>query len=106
MRAVLMANPKGGCGKTTLATNLAGCLANRGDSVLMWDLDRQKSSLEWLALRPPLLPPIQRLDDKDADAFFPIMFTNDRFEPGPATLTGGARLAATAPIHMTFTIGS
>jgi len=66
MRAVLIANPKGGCGKTTLATNLAGCLAARGDSVLMWDIDRQKSSLEWLALRSPHLPPIQRMDEKDA----------------------------------------
>ena len=46
MRAVLVANPKGGCGKTTLATYLAGCLASRGDSVVIWDIDRQKSLLE------------------------------------------------------------
>lgn len=65
MRAVLVANPKGGCGKTTLATNLAGGLAHRGDSVMMWDLDRQKSSLEWLALRSPQLPQINRLDGQD-----------------------------------------
>lgn len=65
MRTVLVANPKGGCGKTTLVTNLAGCLARRGDSVMMWDLDRQKSSLEWLALRSPELPEIRRLDDKE-----------------------------------------
>lgn len=65
MRAVLIANPKGGCGKTTLATNLAGCLAYRGDSVVLWDLDRQKSSLEWLALRPPELPAIRSLDSED-----------------------------------------
>lgn len=65
MRAVLVANPKGGCGKTTLATNLAGCLASRGDSVVLWDLDRQKSSLEWLALRPPELPAIRSLDRED-----------------------------------------
>ena len=65
MRSVLVVNPKGGCGKTTLATNLAGALANRGDSVLLWDLDRQKSALEWLALRSPELPPIHRLDSKD-----------------------------------------
>ncbi|MBI4191927.1 MAG: ParA family protein [Betaproteobacteria bacterium] len=65
MRAVLVVNPKGGCGKTTLATNLAGCLANRGDSVVLWDLDRQKSSLEWLALRSPELPVIHSLEGKD-----------------------------------------
>ena len=65
MQAILVANPKGGCGKTTLATNLAGCLASRGESVMMWDLDRQKSSLEWLALRSPELPAIHRLDGAD-----------------------------------------
>ncbi len=65
MRAALVVNPKGGCGKTTLATNLAGGLANRGDAVLLWDLDRQKSSLEWLALRSPELPSIRSLDRKD-----------------------------------------
>ncbi|MEZ0317913.1 MAG: ParA family protein, partial [Methylophilaceae bacterium] len=30
MRTVLIANPKGGSGKTTLATNLSGYFANRG----------------------------------------------------------------------------
>jgi hypothetical protein len=35
-----------------------------------------------------------RLDGKAADAFFPIMFTNDRFEPGPATLTVAGRTTA------------
>lgn len=64
MRAVLVANPKGGCGKTTLATNLAAGLAWRDNNVVMWDLDRQKSSLEWLALRPPSLPEIAALGRK------------------------------------------
>jgi chromosome partitioning protein len=62
MRAILVANPKGGCGKTTLAVNLAGMLARRGQKTLLWDLDRQRSSFEWLALRPESLPPIARLD--------------------------------------------
>jgi chromosome partitioning protein len=65
MRTVLVVNPKGGCGKTTLATNLAGALAHRGDAVVLWDLDRQKSALEWLALRSPELPVIHSLDHKD-----------------------------------------
>lgn len=62
MKTVLIANPKGGAGKTTLATNLAGALAAAGEQVFIWDLDRQKSALEWLALRPKDLPVIQRLD--------------------------------------------
>ena len=65
MRTVLVVNPKGGCGKTTLSTNLACALADRGDSVVLWDLDRQKSSLEWLALRSPELPVIHSIEPKD-----------------------------------------
>jgi chromosome partitioning protein len=70
MRAVLVANPKGGCGKTTLAVNLAGCLAARTHGVILWDLDRQKSALEWLALRSPELPAIHSLtrDDDEPSA--------------------------------------
>ncbi|HWA13708.1 MAG TPA: ParA family protein [Burkholderiales bacterium] len=67
MRAVLVANPKGGAGKTTLATNLAGALAARGEKVFLWDLDRQQSSMGWLAMRPADRPAIQRLDGKDGD---------------------------------------
>ena len=58
MRAILIANPKGGSGKTTLSTNLAGHLALRGDHVSILDLDRQKSASQWLANRPSGLPPI------------------------------------------------
>jgi chromosome partitioning protein len=65
MQAILIANPKGGSGKTTLATNLAGCLAHAGDAVCLWDLDRQHSSLEWLKLRPSYLPKIVRLDERE-----------------------------------------
>lgn len=71
MRALLVANPKGGCGKTTLAVNLAGMLARRGRKTLLWDLDRQRSSFEWLALRPPELPLIERLGADDAESRLP-----------------------------------
>ena len=62
MKTILIANPKGGAGKTTLSTNLAGYLARRGKNVLLWDLDRQKSALHWLSTRPASLPHIHRLD--------------------------------------------
>lgn len=58
MRAVLVANPKGGAGKTTLATNLTGHFANRGAKVTLCDLDRQQSALRWMAFRDPALPPV------------------------------------------------
>lgn len=51
-RSVLVANSKGGCGKTTLATNLAAWFANRGSSTALMDFDPQGSSMHWLGLRP------------------------------------------------------
>lgn len=62
MKSVLIVNPKGGAGKTTLATNLAGGLARVADQeVRLWDLDRQHSALQWLALRPADRPAISPL---------------------------------------------
>lgn len=58
MKAILVANPKGGSGKSTLSTNIAGYLASRGQRVSLLDLDRQKSATQWLANRPPNLPGI------------------------------------------------
>ncbi len=58
MQTILIANPKGGSGKTTLATNISGYLASRGYSIAMLDLDRQKSAARWLDNRPPQLPTI------------------------------------------------
>jgi len=66
MRSILVANPKGGSGKTTLATNLAAALAHAGDVVCLWDLDRQHSALEWLKLRSRQLPRIIRLDERES----------------------------------------
>ena len=59
MPVIVVANPKGGVGKSTLATNLAGALAHRGHAVMLGDVDRQQSTRRWLALRPPNLPPIR-----------------------------------------------
>lgn len=69
MKTILIANPKGGCGKTTLSTNIAGYLASRGHHVAILDLDRQKSSTQWLAARPFELPLIEPfLSDKKESA--------------------------------------
>ena len=67
MRSILVVNPKGGSGKTTVATNLAGALAARHGEVLLWDLDRQQSALTWLSMRPSHVPRIVRLDRREDD---------------------------------------
>ena len=53
-----VANPKGGAGKSTLATQMAGYWASRGHKVMLGDADRQQSSRLWLSLRPTALRPI------------------------------------------------
>ena len=52
MPVIVVANPKGGVGKSTLATNIAGLYARQGHVVMLGDVDRQQSSRQWLALRP------------------------------------------------------
>lgn len=64
MRTVLVVNPKGGSGKTTIATNLAGYFATRGRRVALSDLDRQRSALDWLQRRPYKLPRIHGIDGR------------------------------------------
>ena len=58
MPVIVVANPKGGAGKTTLATNIAGYCATRGKNVMLGDVDRQQSARTWLALRPAHLSTI------------------------------------------------
>ena len=58
MQSLVVANPKGGSGKTTLATNVAGWLAGRKQRVVLADFDPLRASTEWLARRPALFPAI------------------------------------------------
>lgn len=59
MRSILVVNPKGGCGKTTIATNLATYYALWDVETALVDLDPQQSSMEWLRVRPKDEEPIQ-----------------------------------------------
>lgn len=59
MRHIMVLNAKGGCGKSTLATNLAAYYAaEAGQNVALADYDPQASSLDWLARRPAERPTI------------------------------------------------
>ena len=62
MPVVVVANPKGGVGKSTMATNIAGYFASRGHRVMLGDADRQQSSRLWLGLRPPGARPVASWD--------------------------------------------
>ena len=63
MRTILVVNPKGGCGKTTIATNLAGYYAGRGVSVSLVDMDKQRSAYQWVKSRPDDAPKIEAFLD-------------------------------------------
>lgn len=52
MNQIFVVNPKGGCGKTTIATHLAGYYANSGASIMLIDHDTQKSCSDWFNSRP------------------------------------------------------
>lgn len=62
MPLIVVANPKGGVGKSTLSTNIAGYFASRGHKVMLGDADRQQSSRLWLELRPEAARPISTWD--------------------------------------------
>ncbi len=66
MPVVVVANPKGGVGKSTLSTNIAGYYASCGHAVMLGDVDRQQSSRLWLGLRPAGARPIASWET-DAD---------------------------------------
>lgn len=61
MRRIVVLNPKGGSGKTTLATNLASYYALRGHKTALMDFDNQGSSTHWLEARASTLPAIQNI---------------------------------------------
>jgi chromosome partitioning protein len=58
MPVIVVANPKGGVGKSTLSTHVAGYFASRGKVVMLGDIDRQQSCKLWLSLRPATAQPI------------------------------------------------
>ena len=62
MRTILVLNAKGGSGKTTVATNLAGYYADAGARVSLADFDPQGSSLDWVSARPADRPKIHSVE--------------------------------------------
>jgi chromosome partitioning protein len=75
LQKIVVLNPKGGCGKTTLATNLASLYAVRGPPPTLVDGDPQGFSTRWLEKRPAHRPPIHglRLDGAAFSAAAPLV---------------------------------
>ena len=88
MPVIVIANPKGGVGKSTVATNLAGYFAACGHKVMLGDIDVQQSSHAWLALRPAHLPAIASWDLVDGHAVRPPRGTTHVVLDTPAGLDG------------------
>ena len=90
MGVVVVANPKGGVGKSTLSTQVAGYLAKRGYAVMLGDADRQQSCSQWLQRRPPHARPIVTWDASRGDVLKPPRGTTHVVLDTPAGLHGKA----------------
>jgi len=88
MPVIVVANPKGGVGKSTLSTNIAGYLAHQGHAVMLGDVDRQQSARTWLGLRPPSLPAIRAWDVVQGEVVRPPKGTTHVVLDTPAGLHG------------------
>jgi len=62
MQRIIVLNSKGGCGKTTIATNLASFYAAHGYRTALFDYDPQASSTSWLARRAKSFPCIHGVE--------------------------------------------
>ena len=88
MPVIVVANPKGGVGKSTLSSNIAGYLASRGHAVMLGDADRQQSARTWLSLRPAGLPRISAWEVSHDDIVRPPKGTTHVVLDTPAGLHG------------------
>ena len=95
MRKIVVLNPKGGSGKSTIATNLAAYYAWSGRKVALMDHDPQGSSMRWLRLRPAELPAIHGIAAYEKKLGVTRSFAL-RTPPGTETLVVDTPAAVTA----------
>ena len=88
MRKIMVANPKGGCGKSTLSIHIASWFAQHDEIVYLGDLDRQQSSRHWLEARPGKLAPIRHWEISDEEFQLPPKNCNFAILDTPAGLHG------------------
>jgi len=68
MQRIVVLNPKGGSGKTTIATNLASYFATRGHRPVLMDFDPQGSSVRWVKKRQAAQAPVQAIAAFEKDS--------------------------------------
>src|SRR5580692_3626997 len=68
MQRIVVLNPKGGSGKTTIAVNLAGYYASRQQRPVLMDYDPQGSSGRWVSRRDPARPKVHLISAHERDA--------------------------------------
>jgi chromosome partitioning protein len=88
MLVIAVMNPKGGVGKSTFSTNLAGYFAAQGHAVMLGDADVQHSSRAWLSLRPAHLPAIAGWEISDGNMAKPPKGTSHVVIDTPAGIKG------------------
>jgi chromosome partitioning protein len=95
MQTIFVASSKGGCGKSTVAVNLAAAFARKRRRVQIVDADHQGSASAWVALRPESAAPVSLLPLKALGRLPQLSVPDDidiRIVDTPAAL-GGDRLA-------------
>ncbi|MBV8909994.1 MAG: AAA family ATPase [Gammaproteobacteria bacterium] len=98
MQRIVVLNPKGGSGKTTIAINLASYLASRGHRPVLMDHDPQGSSTRWVRKRQPSQAPVHVIAAFEKDGR-----TTRAFQlrvPGEATHLIVDTAAALEPRHL------
>lgn len=88
MPVIVVANPKGGVGKSTLSSQIAGYFAAQSQRVMLGDADRQQSSKLWLSLRPDSARPISGWEVSRDDIAKPPKGTTHVVLDTPAGLHG------------------
>jgi chromosome partitioning protein len=93
---IVVANSKGGVGKSTLAVHLSGWITERGFSVTLADCDAQASSSEWIAEAVPTVKTVRLTTPKDILNELPVLNQETEFVvadgPGSDTETSRALL--------------